>query len=72
MNLPKPRHTGARPPHRTGWHFLPVVLLVLLTLLAYANAWPNSLAMDDVEFAVSDRFLALGLFDIAQFFREDL
>ena len=52
--------------------FLPLTLLIFISFIAYANAWPNSLVMDDVQFAVSERFLALGLADIPRFFTEDI
>ncbi len=51
---------------------LPLIILILITFIAYANAWPNNLVMDDVTFAVPERFQALGLTDIFQFFTEDL
>ncbi len=51
---------------------LPLIILILITAIAYANAWPNNVVLDDVKFAVPERFLALGLTDIYQFFVEDL
>lgn len=51
---------------------LPLLILVLVTLVAFANSWPNNLVFDDTEFAVSQRFLALGPADVARFFTEDL
>ena len=51
---------------------LPLLLLVLVTLAAYVNAWPDSLTFDDKAFAASERFSGLSLSDILGFFTEDL
>lgn len=51
---------------------LPLILLVLATLAAYANAWPDNLTFDDKAFAASERFSGLSLSDISRFFTEDL
>lgn len=53
-----------------GW--FPWVLLVFVSLLAYANAWPNELVFDDREFLAADRFDNLGLSDFIQFFSQSL
>ncbi len=50
--------------------FLPLILLIIVTLAAYANAWPNTLVHDDKFFAGSERFS--GLLDFPRFFTEDL
>lgn len=47
-----------------------VGLLILASFVAYANAWPDVLVLDDKFFAGSDRFS--GLEDIPRFFREDV
>ncbi len=51
---------------------LPLLLLVLVTLAAYVNAWPDSLTFDDKAFAASERFASLSLSDALGFFTEDL
>ena len=50
--------------------FLPLILLVGVTLAAFANAWPNTLVLDDKFFAGTGRFG--GLLDLPRFFTEDL
>lgn len=80
-NRPAPGRTVPRPDHalenRSDWEpfrtrTLPLILLVLVTLIAYANAWPNNLVGDDPTFAVIDRFSGLGLAGVARFFANDL
>jgi tetratricopeptide (TPR) repeat protein len=51
---------------------LAYTLLVVFTLLAFANAWPNNLVFDDRIFADSTRFSGLGPGDVLRFFTEDL
>ncbi len=58
--------------HRFRTRTLPLILLVVVTFLAYANAWPDKLVWDDTIFAVSDRFSGLGLAGMARFFSEDV
>ena len=63
--------------HQVNWRQfriknLPLLLLVLVTLAAYVNAWPDSLTFDDKAFAASERFAGLGLSDALGFFTEDL
>jgi protein O-mannosyl-transferase len=47
---------------------LPFLLLVAATLAAYANAWPDTLVIDDKLFAGHERFADLSR--LADFFRE--
>jgi len=47
-------------------------LLVLVTIIAYANAWPNNLVGDDPTFAVTNRYADLDLASIARFFSGDV
>jgi len=49
-----------------------LVFLILVTFVAYANAWPDSLTFDDKYFAVPERFSALGLAGVGRFFTESL
>jgi len=49
---------------------LPLILLAIATLAAYANAWPDVLVRDDKFFAGSTRFS--GLQDFPRFFTEDV
>jgi len=65
-----PARPGAWDPIRS--HALPLIVLVFITFVAYANAWPDSLAFDDKYFAVSERFSGLGLAGLARFFTENL
>jgi len=63
--------------HQSDWSRLTtprflLFYLVLVTLIAYSNAWPNSLTFDDNIFAQSGRYQDLGLGDIARFFTEEL
>ncbi len=51
---------------------LPILLLVLVTLTAYYNAWPNNLTLDDKVFAAAERYSDLNLAGVIQFFTEDL
>ena len=57
-----------------GWTTgkLPVLILMLTTCLAYFNAWPDALALDDASFAIEDRFAYLSGADYLRFFTEDL
>jgi tetratricopeptide (TPR) repeat protein len=50
--------------------YLPLILLIFVTLAAYANAWPNALVLDDKFFAGSERFS--GLLEFPRFFTEDV
>jgi tetratricopeptide (TPR) repeat protein len=52
--------------------WFPWLLLALVTVLAYANAWPNILVFDDKEFLGGDRFSGLELADFAGFFSQAL
>jgi tetratricopeptide (TPR) repeat protein len=61
--------------NRSNWArfltvYLPLILLVIATLAAYANAWPNALVFDDKYFAGSERYS--GLQDFPRFFTEDV
>jgi tetratricopeptide (TPR) repeat protein len=49
-----------------------VVYLLLISFVAYANAWPDSLTLDDNFFAVSSRYDDLGLKGFVGFFNEGL
>ena len=51
---------------------LALFLLVTITFIAFANAWPNTLTFDDKVFGASDRFANLGPADMWRFFTEDL
>jgi hypothetical protein len=57
---------------RLGKSPLSHALLIILVLIAYANAWPNNLVFDDAVFAANGRFTDLDLKGIAHFFTEDL
>jgi len=51
------------------WAVLPVVLLVVITCLAYANAWPNTLLVDDKLFVNYEAFSDFSA--IPRYFVED-
>ena len=51
---------------------LPVIILILVALLAYANAWPNNLTWDDAVFSMGDRLSGIGFADVGNFFVEDV
>jgi protein O-mannosyl-transferase len=51
---------------------LAYAVLIVFTLIAYANAWPDYLAFDDRVFADSSRFSGLSPGDVLRFFTEDL
>ena len=57
---------------RFGKIILPLLLLVLVTLAAYMNAWPDNLTLDDKLIAVSGYFSGLSLSGALHFFNEDL
>jgi tetratricopeptide (TPR) repeat protein len=58
------------PPHQRAW--FPWLLLIIVTLIAYANAWPDVLVFDDREFLAGDRFDGLGPADFIRFFSQSL
>jgi len=51
---------------------LPLLFLVLITLLAYLNAWPDNLLLDDKVFSAAGRYSDMSLSDMSRFFSEDL
>jgi len=51
---------------------LAYAVLIVFTLIAYANAWPDNLAFDDRVFADASRFSGLSPGDVLRFFTEDL
>jgi len=51
---------------------LPVIILILVTIAAYANAWPNNLVGDDPTFAGSNRYSDLDFAAIWHFFNQDV
>lgn len=66
---------GSRPGHSGGHNLsngLAYTVLIVFTLIAYANAWPDNLTFDDRVFADSNRFSGLGPGDLLHFFTEDL
>ena len=58
------------PLFRQAW--FPWALLIIATLIAYANAWPDALVFDDREFLAGDRFDGLGPADFIRFFSQSL
>ncbi len=64
---------GLRPINRAGVsNGIACLVLVLFTLLAYANAWPDNITFDDRVFVDSSRFSGLSIADVLRFFSEDL
>ncbi len=51
---------------------LAYAVLIVFTLIAYANAWPDNLTFDDRVFVDSSRFSGLSPGDVLRFFTEDL
>jgi len=51
---------------------LAYLLLVMFTMLAFANAWPDNITFDDRIFVDSSRFFGLSMGDVLRFFSEDL
>lgn len=51
---------------------LSLILLLAITALAYINAWPDALILDDQVFVGDGRFAALDLTDFVRFFSQDL
>lgn len=68
----KPTAAAPRKSFAREQTWFPWVLLVFVTLVAYANAWPNVLVLDDGAFLGGDRFDGLGLSDFIRFFSESL
>lgn len=50
---------------------LPLIILVLVSFLAYANAWPDELIWDDAVFAMGDRLSGVTWAELWQFFTSD-
>lgn len=69
---PADRHQNGAGWERFRTHNLPLMVLILITIVAYANAWPDTLVWDDGRFAVSERYLGLGLDGVLRFFTEDV
>ena len=64
---------ASQSPGRAGLsHGLAYAILIVFTLIAYANAWPDNLTFDDRVFADPNRFSGLGPGDLMRFFTEDL
>jgi hypothetical protein len=53
-------------------HILPLILLMLAVMLAYANAWPNTLAWDDAIFEMGNRLHESPFADIGHYFTDDV
>lgn len=53
-------------------HSLPLLVLVFVAFLAYANAWPDNFVLDDAMFSPNMRTLGLSPADVASYFTEDV
>lgn len=51
---------------------LPIIILVFISFLAYANAWPNALIWDDSVFALGNRLSGVTWADVGDFFTQDV
>jgi hypothetical protein len=51
---------------------LPLIILSLVALLVYANAWPNTLVWDDEIFTLGSQFSGTGITEIGRFFTDDV
>jgi hypothetical protein len=49
---------------------LPLILIIIVALAAYANAWPNALVHDDKFYVNHERFTELS--NIPRYFKEDV
>ena len=69
----RPGRTGKQANSKRFRHeFVPILILVLVTLTAYLNAWTDNLVLDDKVFAASGRYADIGLSGFMHFFTEDL
>jgi hypothetical protein len=64
-----PERRAKRERFRT--RILPLIILVLVSFLAYANAWPNDLIWDDAVFTAGDRLSGVTWAELRQFFTSD-
>jgi tetratricopeptide (TPR) repeat protein len=62
--------TPGKQPFRT--RTLPLIVLIIVSLLAYVNAWPDRLIWDDGVFATGDRLLGVSFTDIQHYFTDDV
>lgn len=53
-------------------HALPLIILILVVSLAYANAWPNNLTWDDTIFGMGNRLSEDSFSDISHYFTDDV
>jgi hypothetical protein len=68
--ITSPRHRADR--FRFQGVTLPVFFLFFVSLLAYANAWPNVLIWDDSVFAMGNRLSGVTWTDVGYFFTQDV
>jgi tetratricopeptide (TPR) repeat protein len=51
---------------------LPLIILAFVAFLAYANAWPNTLAWDDEVFSLGNQLSGISITDMGHFFTDDV
>lgn len=51
---------------------LPAAILIFVSFLAYANAWPNVLIWDDIVFSLGDRLSGVSWAEVGDFFTQDV
>jgi len=53
-------------------HLFPLIILIVVSVIAYANAWPDNLTLDDSIFSSGSPFSRFDLTDIGRIFGDDL
>lgn len=71
-DLPSPRPRKESAPERLHTHTFPIIILVVVAFIAYANAWPNTLVMDDGMFAAENRSASIDLAEVGNFFTSNV
>jgi tetratricopeptide (TPR) repeat protein len=64
-----PEQLEARERFRT--RILPILILFIISFVAYANAWPNNLTWDDGVFGMGYRLSGIGWDEVGRFFSQD-
>ena len=58
--------------HWTHQGIYPLIMLAAVAFIAYANAWPNTLAWDDTLFSMENRAASVTLTEAGRFFTSDV
>lgn len=65
-------HAQRKSRDRFRTRVLPILILLLISILAYANAWPNNLTWDDAVFGIGNRLSGIEWTDVGRFFTQDV